>query len=656
MKKTNVSILVGVPQLFLLFHREIERKLAKLPFFITFFINITLELLWIIRQSFGLNLSKHLLAGLHRVFGNNLRYMISGGARLDPQPMRDFYKWGFTILEGYGLTETSPIASMNPPAKHKIGSAGKPVSGVQIKILDPDENGIGEVAIKGPNVMAGYYRLTQETKDAIKEDWFLSGDQGYLDKDGYLYIIGRKDEMIVLSSGENVNPEEIEHHYSATPYIKEICVFSTKAEGYFEHSSQLVAVIVPDQEYFRKDKRVNIDEKIKWELDRLSYQLSSHKRVKGFMVSKHRLPRTPLGKLMRYKIKEEYPRLKLDSSKREEIPLSEEDLTLLSLQVCQKALAYLSNHFKKEVRLDDHLELDLGVDSLGRIELLLELQDVLKIRVPESELENFFYSNTIKELFLKVKPYLPEDIEMASKEPAYRWPEILAKEPSRNVKEMMRIKLTSFDRIATLVFVVGLKVIFWILFRIEVRGKDRLPDKGSFIIYANHTSYLDGFLVAAALPIRVLNNTFFLGLREFFSNIVTRKLVKVGRLLPIDIALSMVDTMQACAYLIKHKKNICYFPEGQRSPHEKIIEFKKGIGILVKELKAPSVPVYIDGAFKAWGRQTTVLTPSKITVTFGKATTHPEVVSLLMDKEDTYENISEVLREQLINLKKSSQR
>lgn len=656
MRKTNVSVLVGVPQLFLLFHREIERKLEKLPFFIAFFIMFSLDALWIIRQRFGLNLSKRLLAKLHWVFGSSLRYMISGGARLEPQTMRDFCKWGFTILEGYGLTETSPIVTMNPPARYKIGSVGRVIPGVQVKILDPDENGIGEVAIKGPNVMAGYYRMPEETQDVIKEDWFLSGDQGYLDKEGFLYIIGRKDEMIVLSSGENINPEEIEHHYGASPYIKEICVFSAKGEGYFEHASQLMAVVVPDQEYFRKDKRVNIDEKIKWELDRFSYQLSNHKRIKGFAISKYRLPRTPMGKLMRYKIKEEYPKHKLDVSERKKMPLSEEDLKLLSSQLCRKALAYLSNHFKKEVRLDDHLELDLGVDSLGRIELLLELQEVLKIRVPEAELENFFYSNTIKELFLKVKPYLSEDIEVTSKETAYSWSEILAKDPSKNVKGMMRIRPTSFDRIMTLGFVIGLKIMFWLLFRIEVRGKDMLPAKGPFIIYANHTSYLDGFLVGAALPVRVLNNTFFLGFREFFTNIVTGKLVKVGRLLPIDIALSMVDTMQACAYLINHKKNICYFPEGQRSPHERIIEFKKGIGILVKELKAPSVPVYIDGAFKAWGRRTTVLTPSKITVTFGKITTYPEVVSLLMDREDTYENISEVLREQLINLKKASQR
>jgi len=652
MKDTKTTILVGVPQIFMLFHHSIKEEMRRLPFLLKPFLAIFSGSLHLMRKYLKINFSKHLFSKAHKAFGGHLRFMISGGARLDADVAGDFFKWGFTILEGYGLTETSPIATFNPPAKQKIGSAGKAVPGVEIKIIGADKDGTGEVAIKGQNVMVGYYNLPKETAEVLKEDWFFSGDLGYLDRDGYLYLVGRKDEMIVLSSGENINPEEIESHYNGTPCVKEICVFSSKGTGYFKQANQLVAVVVPDEVYFRKQKIVNIDEKIRWELDRLSYSLRDYKRIRGFAISKNSLPKTALGKVMRHKVEDEYSKRKPVTSEKDQEPLGKEELALLSSEGCQNALRHLSSRLKKEVKISDHLELDLGIDSLGRIELLLELQEILNMKVPESEMEAFFYSSTIKELLIRAKPYLSEDIKESDKK-EFLWSEALNAEPAAGILETIRLKPLVIDRIATSALQVCFRIFFLIFFRFEVRNKKDLPESGPFIIFANHTSYLDGLAIPIALPFKLLKNTFIVGFREVFTSILSKGWLKRIRLIPIDITLNLVDALHACAYLLKHSKIVCLFPEGQRAPDSNIMRFKKGIGILTKEVNAKLVPAYISGTFEAWSRRSKFLRPCKVKVTIGKTLTYSDVLSKLDGKEANYENISEVLRRELIDLQKT---
>jgi long-chain acyl-CoA synthetase len=191
--------------------------------------------------------------------GRSIRLFISGGARLPPKIAKDLTKVGFKIVEGYGLTETSPVVTLNPPEKIKFGSVGKPIPDVQIKILNPDKSGIGEVLIKGPNVMRGYFKRPDLTAQVITEGWFHSGDLGYIDKDGYLFLTGREKDMIVLSSGKNIYPEELEEFFlSQSPFIKEICILGAKDYKFAAETESLYAVIVPNFEYFRQNNLVNI--------------------------------------------------------------------------------------------------------------------------------------------------------------------------------------------------------------------------------------------------------------------------------------------------------------------------------------------------------------------------------------------------------------
>jgi len=296
------TVLVGVPQFFAILRRGIIDKIKGLPFPINRIAISLLKLSGFLRDGLGINPGRTIFSSVHKRFGERFRFFVSGGARLDPEVSQDLEALGFTIVEGYGLTEASPVISFNPLKRIKRGSVGLPLPEIELKIFNPDKKGEGEIAIKGPNVMKGYYRNPEETEKVIKDGWLFTGDLGFRDKDGYLYITGRSKEVIVLSSGKNIYPEEIERHYLQSPLIKEICVIGIEkklgvAEG-------LKAIVVPDMDYMRENRITDLKEAVKQELNSLSLKLPPYKRVKGYEVYRSPLPRTTLGKLKRYLIKD----------------------------------------------------------------------------------------------------------------------------------------------------------------------------------------------------------------------------------------------------------------------------------------------------------------------------------------------------------------
>ncbi|MFH0764071.1 MAG: AMP-binding protein [Candidatus Omnitrophota bacterium] len=406
-KATKVDVMAGVPRFFDILHRNIRDRLDKEPPVIRATVNLVQNICWLIRERFKINISKILFSKLHHRMGNSLNYMISGGACLDPKVAYDFFRWGYTMLEGYGLTESSPVITFNTPSVFRIGSVGKPIPEVEVKIIDPDNSGIGEIAVHGSNIMKGYYKRPEETSRVIKNEWFFSGDLGRIDKDGFLYITGRRDEILILGSGKKVNPEEIENHYSSSPYIKEICVAVSTGGVSAPPQGTITAVVVPDEKKFHQEGQANIEEKVRQGLADLSHGLNTYKRIQGLVIRKSPLPRTPMGKLMRHKISCECTDMPVHSAAMRK-DLSDDDLALLSSDACKKALGFIAAYVKKKsVNLNDHLELDLGLDSLGRIELLMELGRLWNIQLSDSQAFELFYANTIKELILRAKPFLP---------------------------------------------------------------------------------------------------------------------------------------------------------------------------------------------------------------------------------------------------------
>ncbi|RKZ01739.1 MAG: long-chain fatty acid--CoA ligase [Candidatus Hydrothermota bacterium] len=253
--------------------------------------------------------SKALLKSVRAKLGlDKMRYIVSGGAALPRWVSKGLEDLGFPILQGYGLSETAPVLTVNPPCCPRNASVGLPLPGVQIKIIEPNIEGIGEIAAKGPNVMIGYYKNEKATKAAFTDDgWFLTGDLGYFDADGYLYITGRKKSVIVTKGGKNIYPEEVEEILLQSPFIEEVLVLM----GANPHTGEpeLQAIVYPNfdklDEYFAKEGIQSPDEThirrvIAEEIKRLSESLAPYKRPKRFSLRYEEFPKTTTRKIKRY--------------------------------------------------------------------------------------------------------------------------------------------------------------------------------------------------------------------------------------------------------------------------------------------------------------------------------------------------------------------
>ena len=284
MNEQKITIMIGVPKLYHVIHHNIMAEIKKLPPVKRRAVEGALKLF----RRVGIKpAQRRFFKQVHDKVGRHLRFMISGGAKLSEEVWMDFEAMGFSVLEGYGLTETSPLISVNRPDKKKIGSAGLPVDEVEVRITES-----GEIAVRGPNVMKGYYNKPEETKKVIRDGWFYTGDLGYIDEDGFIHITGRAKEVIVLESGKNVYPEDIELEVLKSPYILEI--------GVFYDEGKIKALVRPDFELLVQEGIENVKEFIKEEISRTTRHLQPYKKIKEFKIVDRELPRTRIGKLRRF--------------------------------------------------------------------------------------------------------------------------------------------------------------------------------------------------------------------------------------------------------------------------------------------------------------------------------------------------------------------
>ncbi len=254
------------------------------------------------------NSKKKIFAELHHKFGGHIRFFIAGGAAPDPLVAKGLREFGFGFLQGYGLTECSPILALNRKDDFKDDAAGLPLPSVEIKINKPDAEGHGEVWAKGPNIMLGYYKNEQITNEAFEDGWFKTGDIGFIDQDGFLHISGRKKNVIISKSGKNVFPEEIEDILNRSPFVLECIVFG---EEDLKQTEIIAAQVVVDAEAFielSETKKVKItpemiNEVISEEVDKANKQLSSYKQIKKFYIREQEFEKTTTQKIKRYLIK-----------------------------------------------------------------------------------------------------------------------------------------------------------------------------------------------------------------------------------------------------------------------------------------------------------------------------------------------------------------
>src|SRR5438093_3373257 len=306
LQEREITAFAVVPQFFYLIHERIFKEVAARGRSVQSVFRSFMKVNRVLRQV-GINAGGIFFRKVHDLFGSRMRYLVTGGSRFDPQIARDFHDMGIDVLQAYGLTETAGAAFANSPRRNVIGSVGQALPGVSGKVIDPrpqEDAGppIGEIAISGPIVMQGYWNRREASAAVLKNGWLYTGDLGYFDARGNLFITGRKKELIVLSNGKNIYPEEVESHYLHSPFIKEICVMALEARPGDPTSDRLHAVIVPNFELLKQRRIVNSKEVIRFDIETLSAQLPTTKRIGSYEIWQRDLPRTTTRKLKRFEI------------------------------------------------------------------------------------------------------------------------------------------------------------------------------------------------------------------------------------------------------------------------------------------------------------------------------------------------------------------
>ena len=260
-----------------------------------------------VTKKIGMDLNKLLLKDILKVFGGRMRVLISGGAAIDPAILQFFNDLGFIAVQGYGLTECAPMAALNPDQHKNMrnSSVGHLLPGMEVKIEDKNEDGIGEICVKGPNVMMGYYNMPEETAKVIRDGWFHTGDLGYVDDKDFIYITGRKKNVIITANGKNVFPEELEYYLGRSNLVSESMVWAQEDEA--GQDTVIVATIKPDMEEVESviGKEAASDtaqvEKLLWaEVDKINEDLPFFKKIKKVTVRREEFEKTTGKKIKRF--------------------------------------------------------------------------------------------------------------------------------------------------------------------------------------------------------------------------------------------------------------------------------------------------------------------------------------------------------------------
>lgn len=297
LKEYKVSIFVCVPLLLEAMYKKIYAEVDKqgktnLLKFANKLSNILLRL--------GIDIRRKVFKQILDNLGGNIRFVISGASAIDKNVAKGFYDFGILAVQGYGLTETSPVLSAENEKCIKFGSVGLPLPEVEIKIDNPNEEGIGEIIAKGPNIMLGYYEMEEETNNVLKDGWFYTGDLGYIDKDGFLFITGRKKNVLVLKNGKNVYPEEIELLINNLPYVAESMVYGTSKDDDLIVSAKIVYNKDYILEKFGNISEAYIQDMVWKDIKKINSTLSNYKHIKNLIVTDEPMIKTTTQKVKRF--------------------------------------------------------------------------------------------------------------------------------------------------------------------------------------------------------------------------------------------------------------------------------------------------------------------------------------------------------------------
>ncbi|MBI4445314.1 MAG: AMP-binding protein [Acidobacteria bacterium] len=567
-RRERISVLVSVPKLLDLLSDYLKKEYPDLP----------------LESAGRLPLWKRWwkFRRVHWRFGLKFWAFIVGSAPLSPRLEGFWSRLGFLVIQGYGLTETAPIVTLNHPFGAKRGSLGKPLEGLQIK-LAPD----GEILIRGANVTPGYFNAPEENAEAFKDGWFHTGDIGAFDESGRLYFRGRKKEMIVTPEGLNVFPEDVEKILNTLEPVVESAVVGVAEDG--EERVHGVVVLRADADLLELQRKAN-------------EQLETHQRIRSISLwPSSELPRTEgTGKLKRGEVREWL----LGKTQRK---APADRLTRL--------IAGISGREQAELDESKRLAEDLGLGSLEKLELLVELEKQLNVSLDDQLFTEARDLRGLKQLIARAA----------------------ASEPPLHFPTWALSRWASVVRAVTTVLVIIPLTRFFLWLRIE--GKEQLPNNTPVLFAANHQSHLDVPAIKAALPWkRRFRVAPAMSLEFFAAHFWPEKYSMTERFrchleywaaclffegfpLP-QRQLGARQTLRFMGELVEKGRSIVVFPEGERSPGGSIGAFRPGIGLMASLLRLPVVPVRIEGLEHVLPVGAHFPRPGKVRIAFGRPLWH----------------------------------
>jgi long-chain acyl-CoA synthetase len=565
----RVTAMVGVPALWQLLERRILSQVkAKGPIAETAF-NLGTELNRLLGKKVGIDIGRALFGTVHDSLGGRVKYLISGGAALPHGTHKLFEGLGLPLIEGYGLTEAAPVLTVTR-GKSRAGQVGKPVPGVEVKVAEPNEQGVGEVLARGPNVMAGYTN-PEDTRAAIDEDgWLHTGDLGKIDSKGQLSIVGRLKDVVVTATGENVHPDDLEREIGEVEHIAELAIVGIEARGAERVACLAVPTEIPDVDRGVRNERAM--RSLRASLAKLPFG----KQPAVVHLYDAPLPRTTTRKVKRTEVKEILGRMIRASTP----PPSDGETS--SVRV---AIGAIRARPATSLSAESTLQEDLGFDSLALSELLVALEAQFGTLDP-SALQG---CRTVGDVEALVGARREVKVERK-------------RAPKDSRDEGERITLPPAVQDAGKRFIGKLQDAFYgTLMNSRVYGRAHIPHNRNTIVVANHSSHLDMGFVRHALGtygediVSLAAQDYFFDKsplrRAFFENLTNLR--------AIDRKSGLRASERQAAEILAEGKTMLVFPEGTRSPDGEIHDFKPLLGHLSLTYGVDILPVFLSGTREA---------------------------------------------------------
>ena len=633
-KNGHVTGMVGVPALWELLHRRIKNRLHERNKWIGETADLLMKFNAWLRDKTPLNFGQVLFYPIHEGMGGRVRYFISGGSALNEKVQRDFQGLGFTILEGYGLTEASPVLTVTRPENRMLaGTVGKPLPGVQVEIKDPDASGVGEVVARGPNVMLGYFGNEEATREALVDRWLYTGDLGRLDDEGNLYLVGRSKDIIVDTNGKNVYPDEVEEVYQDSPYIKELSVV-----GYPDGIGEKVAcIVVPNYEYDIALTRAEVQAAIEEHFRQVSATLPYYKRVKLLHFTDEELPRTATRKVKRSGALKMLQKIE-DSARASQATLARDETTADAAWLVD-IISSVSNRSRDEISINARLA-DLGFDSLMFVELATAIENAGGYLTAPERLNEV---QDVRELLTVVN-------REASQTPR-REGARLRLEPEKEDE----IRIPEFVRaIGNKTVDLAQRALYERLLRTNYEGQTNIPYHTNFIVAANHCSHLDMGLVKMALAEAGTDLVALAAADYFFDTKYKRAYMEnFTNLVPMERTGSLRQSLRHARSFLDRGYNALIFPEGTRSMTGKMADFKPVIGYLALASRVGILPVYLEGTHEAFPKGSTVLKSRNVGARVGRLITIDELEEMTrgLPRAEAYHLIAARVHHDIVNLR-----